>query len=91
MTRISGSAPARRSARAVSYSQLVPGKTGMSALGRANFVPAARGEPAAKFSFRTCSLPWPGALRSGMTGSSLPSQAAWTASSSTRSPPQEKA
>ena len=34
-TTISGSMPARRQARAVSYSQLVPGKTGMTALGRA--------------------------------------------------------
>ena len=30
-----GSAPARRKARAVSYSQLVPGNTGMTTLGRA--------------------------------------------------------
>ena len=35
MTMISGSMPARRQAWAVSYSQLVPGKTGMTALGRA--------------------------------------------------------
>ena len=34
-TTISGSMPARRQALAVSYSQLVPGKTGMTALGRA--------------------------------------------------------
>ena len=34
MTMISGSMPARRQAWAVSYSQLVPGKTGMTALGR---------------------------------------------------------
>ena len=33
MTRISGSAPARANALAVSYSQLVPGKTGMMTLG----------------------------------------------------------
>ena len=33
MTSTSGSAPAARKARAVSYSQLVPGKTGMMTLG----------------------------------------------------------
>ena len=35
MTTIWGSMPARRQAWAVSYSQLVPGKTGMTARGRA--------------------------------------------------------
>ena len=34
-TRISGSSPARRTARAESYSQFVPGNTGMSTLGTA--------------------------------------------------------
>ena len=34
-TTISGSMPARRQAWAVSYSQLVPGNTGITALGRA--------------------------------------------------------
>ena len=35
MTKISASRPARRAARALSYSQLVPGKTGMRTLGLA--------------------------------------------------------
>ena len=34
-TRISGTRPARSTARALSYSQLVPGKTGISTLGAA--------------------------------------------------------
>ena len=43
-TTISGSMPARRQALAVSYSQLVPGNTGMTARGWANFSVATRGE-----------------------------------------------
>ena len=39
-TNISGSAPALSKALAVSYSQLVPGNTGMRALGRAIFTDA---------------------------------------------------
>ena len=39
MTKISASMPARLAAFAVSYSQLVPGNTGMSILGEANFLP----------------------------------------------------
>ena len=39
-TKTSASAPARSKARAVSYSQLVPGKTGMSTRGRAVFTDA---------------------------------------------------
>ena len=43
MTMISASAPASRITLALSYSQLVPGKAGMSTLGRAHFtVGAAR-------------------------------------------------
>ena len=40
-TRISGSAPASRTARALSYSQLVPGKAGISTRGRAHFTAGA--------------------------------------------------
>ena len=39
-TKTSATAPARSKARAVSYSQLVPGKTGMTTRGRAIFSPA---------------------------------------------------
>ena len=38
MMKGSASAPASISARLVSYSQFVPGKTGMSALGRASLI-----------------------------------------------------
>ena len=40
-TKISGSAPASRKARAESYSQFVPGKTGMSTFGFAVFTTGA--------------------------------------------------
>ena len=43
MTRISGSAPAARKALAVSYSQLVPGNTGMMTLGLATPILGAAG------------------------------------------------
>ena len=43
MTRISGSAPARAKALAVSYSQLVPGKTGMMTFGFATPILGAAG------------------------------------------------
>ena len=39
--KISGSAPASRTARALSYSQLVPGKAGISTRGRAHFTAGA--------------------------------------------------
>ena len=41
MTRISGSAPASRTALALSNSQLVPGKAGISTLGRAHWTAGA--------------------------------------------------
>ena len=47
-TRISGSAPARRNARAVSYSQLLPGKTGMITRGLATRSLGLRPERTAK-------------------------------------------
>ena len=43
MTRVWGSAPAARNARAVSYSQLVPGNTGMMTLGFATPILGAAG------------------------------------------------
>ena len=43
MTSTSGSAPARAKARAVSYSQLVPGKTGMMTFGFATPILGAAG------------------------------------------------
>ena len=91
MTSISGSAPARSRARAVSYSQFVPGKTGMSARGRADFTAGAGRETAVQVSFFTLPLPWPWAESSGMTGSSVASQASCTESSGALSPPQERA
>ena len=43
MTTVSASSPARTQARALSYSQLVPGKTGMTTRGLAIFVFAKTG------------------------------------------------
>ena len=49
MTKISGSAPARSIARAESYSQFVPGNTGISTRGRAAFTAGARRAPSALY------------------------------------------
>ena len=53
MTRISGSAPARAKALAVSYSQLVPGNTGMMTLGFATPILGAAGAVSLPLIFST--------------------------------------
>ena len=55
MTSTCGSAPARRKARAVSYSQLVPGNTGMMTLGLATPMAGALRAGAAKVTASTVS------------------------------------
>ena len=52
-TRIFGSAPARAKARAVSYSQLVPGNTGITTLGFATPTLGAAGAAMVVLSFST--------------------------------------
>jgi hypothetical protein len=70
-TIISGSAPAFSKARAESYSQLVPGNTGMSTRGRAVFTAGTGRDPASYENAGTGSSGiW---ILQGNTGSSLPS------------------
>ena len=83
-TKISACAPARSKARAVSYSQFVPGNTGISTRGRATDTAARCG--AAGAALYTGALP-PVGLRYGNTGCNRSSHSSWISSSGRRSKP----
>ena len=86
MTKTSALAPARSKACAVSYSQLVPGKTGMITRGRATWTAGVgRVAPEAARSNETASTFSPSA-RYGKTDSMAPSQASWSSARSMASP-----
>ena len=70
-TKVSAAAPAASNARAVSYSQFVPGKTGMKTLGLATFERAMLGARFSKDGF-TISDSWESSARVGKTPSSVP-------------------
>ena len=85
-THISDSAPAALKRLIVSYSQFVPGNTGITTLGRANFSFATTAERSAQVNFSTFSGLISGTTV-GNTFSSVDSQSFWRASTSTDSPP----
>ena len=85
-TRISGSAPARRNARAVSYSQLLPGKTGMITRGLATRALGLRPERTAKLI--GAGVPCGSLALVGKTDSSTPSCAARRSATETDAPGQ---
>ena len=89
-TKISASAPAFSNARAVSYSQLVPGNTGMSTFTRPPTTAGAFLLPFAYEYVRGAAEADCGA-RVGYTLSSVPANASYSLSSETRSPPQTTA
>ena len=82
MMNVSATAPACSNARAESYSQLLPGNTGMMTRGFAMVPLYTSGNPSRKLTASTVSP----AARYGNTGSSLPSHASCSSARSTASP-----